>query len=119
MKMIKSALVGTKELPETNFEDHLRKILREHRTVIISRLLNELPAYIDYKFQSKIARPAIEELRARLTSLKEGYVSLDCYQAIYQMVSTRQLTVLSSEEFYREIDEMIIPLIKVKQLDLV
>lgn len=118
MKTIKSALVGTKAVPDINFDDDLRRILREHRAVILSRLLGELPAYIDYKFQSKLERGALEELRARLVSLKESYVSLDCYHAIHHMVSTRQVAVLSSEEFYKEIDEMIKPLVKVKQLDL-
>lgn len=119
MKTIKSALVGTKAVPDMNFDDDLRRILREHRAVILSRLLTELPAYIDYKFQNKLERSQLEELRARLASLKDSYVSLDSYRAIHQMVSTRQVTVISSEEFYKEIDEMIKPLVKVKQLELV
>lgn len=119
MKTIKSALIGTKSLPDTNFEDELRKILREHRAVILTRLLNELPTYLDYKFHSKPNTMVFDNIRGRLNSLKDSHVSLEHFKNTVALVGSRQLSVLSGEEFYQEIDAEIKLFIKEQQLDLV
>jgi hypothetical protein len=119
MKTIKSALIGTKSLPDTNYNDELRRILREHRTVILTRLLNELPTYLDYKFHSKPSKATMDSIKERLLSLKDSYVSLENYNNTVTMIETRQLSVLSGEEFYGEINAEIKLFIKVQQLDLV
>lgn len=118
MKTIKSALLGTKSIPDMNFEEELRKILREQRTVILTRMLAELPTYIDYKFHVKPTHYVMEKIRERLTALKESFVSLTSYPATCEMVGSRQLIVLSSDEFYKEIDGEITPYVTQQQLDL-
>lgn len=118
MKTLKSALFGTKSLPDDHFEEELRSALREHRAVLLSRLLTELPTYLDYKFHCKPSRDAMDSIKGRLVSLKDSYVDLTNYKTTCQMVAGRQLSHISSEEFYAEIDETIRPFIKVTQLDL-
>lgn len=118
MKTIKSAILGSKSIPDDHFDEELRKILREQRTVILTRMLSELTTYIDYKFQIKPTHYVMDKIRERLTALKESFVSLTSYQATYEMVRTRQLIVLSSDEFYKEIDGEITPYVTQQQLDL-
>lgn len=117
MKTIKSALIGAKTVPDEHFEEELRRVLREHRAVILTQLINDLSTYLDYKFQVKPAKSVFDVIKDRLASLKESFVSLDHYKNTLAMVSTRQLSVLSSEEFYHEIDSEIRLHIKVPQAE--
>jgi hypothetical protein len=50
MKTIKSALLGTKSLIDTNPEVllvQLKEILKAHRELIINRLMGDLPTYLE------------------------------------------------------------------------
>jgi hypothetical protein len=119
MKTIKSALLGTKQLIDTNPDVlliQLREILKEHRELIITRMISDLPTYIIYKFNVKPTRKMVESVKDQLLDLKKGNVDLDKYYNVVQMVLNRAVTHLTNEPFYVEIDEYLAPFIQVSEL---
>jgi hypothetical protein len=119
MKTIKSALLGTKQLIDTNPDVlliQLREILKEHRELIINRMISDLPTYIIYKFNVKPTRKMVETVKDQLLDLKKGNVDLDKYSNVVQMVLNRAVTHLTNEPFYVEIDEYLAPSIQVSEV---
>jgi hypothetical protein len=119
MKTIKSALLGTKQLIDTNPDVlllQLREILKEHRELIITRMISDLPTYIIYKFNVKPTRKMVESVKDQLLDLKKGNVDLDKYSNVVQMVLNRAVTHLTNEPFYVEIDEYLAPTIQVSEV---
>jgi hypothetical protein len=119
MKTIKSALLGTKQLIDTNPDVlllQLREILKEHRELIISRMIGDLPTYIIYKFDVKPTRKMVEKVKDQLLDLKKSNVDLDKYTNVVQMVLNRAVTHLTNEPFYAEIDEYLSPFVQASEL---
>lgn len=119
MKTIKSALLGNKQLIDTNPDVlllQLREILKEHRELIIARMISDLPTYIIYKFNVKPNRKMVETVKDQLLDLKKGNVDLDKYSNVVQMVLNRAVTHLTNEPFYVEIDEYLEPSIQVSEV---
>jgi hypothetical protein len=119
MKTIKSALLGNKQLIDTNPDVlllQLREILKEHRELIITRMISDLPTYIIYKFNVKPTRKMVESVKDQLLDLKKGNVDLDKYSNVVQMVVNRAVTHLTNEPFYVEIDEYLAPSIQVSEV---
>jgi hypothetical protein len=122
MKTVKSALLGVKTLIDRNKEVQLvqlQDILKEHRGLVITRLLGDLPTYLDYKFQVKATKDMIGSVHDKLLTLKNGNVNLTKYEAVVQQVLNRSVTHLTNEPFYAEIDEYLRPHVGVKQLKFV
>lgn len=122
MKTIKSALLGTKSLIDTNPEVllvQLKEILKAHRELIINRLLGDLPTYLDYKFNVKADKKMQELVKDKLLDLKKSNADLDTYDSIVQQVLNRSVTHLTNEPFYIEIDEYISQYIKTNQMKFV
>lgn len=97
----------------------LREILKEHRNLVITRLLGDLPTYLDYKFQVKPTKELIGIVHDKLLTLKNGQVDLDQYPSVVQQLFDRALIHLTNEPFYSEIDNYLIPYVKNNQLKLV
>jgi hypothetical protein len=119
MKTIKSALLGTKQLIDTNPDVLLlqvREILKDHRELIVTRMISDLPTYIIYKFNVKPTRKMVESVKDQLLDLKKGNVDLDKYSNVVQMVLNRAVTHLTNEPFYVEIDEYLAPSIQVSEV---
>lgn len=107
MKTIKSALLGSKSIIDNNPDAllfQLKEILKEHRELIITRMIGDLATYIDYKFSVKPDKHLMETVRDKLFALKKSNVDLKEYDAIVQQVMTRAVTHLTNEPFYTEID---------------
>jgi len=122
MKTIKSALLGTKSLIDTNPEVllvQLKEILKAHRELIINRLMGDLPTYLDYKFNVKADKKMQELVKDKLLDLKKSNADLDTYDSIVQQVLNRSVTHLTNEPFYTEIDEYISQYIKTNQMKFV
>lgn len=122
MKTIKSALLGTKSLIDTNPEVllvQLKEILKAHRELIINRLIGDLPTYLDYKFNVKADKKMVEVVKDRLLDLKKSNADLDAYDTIVQQVLNRSVTHLTNEPFYVEIDEYLSQYVKPQQLKFV
>jgi hypothetical protein len=108
MKIIKSALLGSKSIIDNNPDAllfQLKEILKAHRELIITRMINDLATYIDYKFNVKPEKHLMETVRDRLFALKKSNIDLKDYDAIVQQVMTRAVTHLTNEPFYAEIDD--------------
>jgi hypothetical protein len=119
MKTIKSALLGNKQLIDTNPDVlllQIHEILKEHRELIITRMISDLPTYIIYKFNVKPNRKMVETVKDQLLDLKKGNVDLDKYSNVVQMVLNRAVTHLTNEPFYVEIDEYLEPSIQVSEV---
>lgn len=108
MKTLKSALLGAKNLDDTHadvFMHQVKDIIRQHRAIIINRLLSDMPTYLDYKFQlSKPTKTQLEQVKDELLSLKNSGVELAYYEVILNQLQTRQVVHLTNEPFYVEID---------------
>ena len=85
----------------------LKEIIREHRTLVITRLLNDLTTYLDYKFEVKPNKESLMKAKEQLIALKNGSVDLNTYNNIVQQLLNRAVVHLTNEPFYKEIDEVL------------
>lgn len=109
MKTIKTAL-GVKRIEDR--DQHLallqlRELLDAHRNILINRLMADLPAYLDYKFSTRINQRQLEVLKDKLSFMKNASVDMDKYDFIYQHMLENEATYVPAEPFYKEIDENI------------
>ncbi|MBS1507282.1 MAG: hypothetical protein JSS79_11605 [Bacteroidetes bacterium] len=110
MKTVKSALLGSKSLIDTNADVlllQLKEIIKEHRALIITRMLGELPTYLDYKFHYKADKDTLMKIKESLLSLKNHGVDLKFYENVVQQLMNRAQVHLTNEPFYNEIDEVL------------
>jgi len=122
MKTVKSALLGTKTLIDRNQDAllfQLQEIIKEHRALVITRMLSDLPTYLDYKFQVKATKDMIGSVHDKLLALKNSNADLTKYEGVVQQVLNRSVTHLTNEPFYVEIDEYLRPYVSAKQLKFV
>ena len=97
----------------------VRQILDEQRNELISRLVNDLSAYIDYKFQIKADAKQLDIIKEKLVALKSSGLDLEKYDGLLQHVIHHDTTYVNAEPFYREIDENIKWQLNAAQLRLV
>jgi len=122
MKTVKSALLGNKQLIDTNADVllvQLKEIIKEHRSIIITRLINDLGTYLDYKFEMKFDKDTLLKAKERLLEIRGGGVDLNSYDNIFQLLLNRAVVHLTNEPFYKEIDEAMSDIIKIKKLEIV
>ena len=108
MKTVKSALLGSKQLIDTNADVlliQLKEIIKEHRALVITRLINDLRTYLDYKFEMKPNKDSLMNCKEALLSLRDSSVDLKVYDNIVQQLLNRAVVHLTNEPFYKEIDE--------------
>ena len=119
MKTVKSALLGSKNLIDTNQEVllvQLREIIKEHRALIINRLVAELPVYLDFKFQFKPDKDSSLRIKEELMSLKNAGVGLQHYENAVSQLMNRAVVHLTNEPFYQEIDQLLASFVQPKQM---
>ena len=85
----------------------LREILSEERKILINRMETDLNSYIQYRFSKKANANQLEKIKAKLQSLKNSNVDLDQYNSLVQDFFQQEKTYVSSEPFYKEIDQCI------------
>jgi hypothetical protein len=121
MKTVRTVL-GTKKIED---KDHqlvllqLRDILDAHRGTLISRLITDLPVYIDYKFNVKVNSKELEIIKEKLAYLKNSSVDMDKYNFILESVMSHESTYVAAGPFYKEIDDNISWYLNESQLKLV
>ena len=109
MKTVKTVL-GTKKIEDKDYHVallQLREILDAHRSTLINRLISDLPAYIDYKFKTKVTSKQLETIKEKLSFLKNSSVDMDKYGFILQNVMSHETTYVTTAPFYQEIDDNI------------
>ncbi len=119
MKTVKSALLGSKNLIDTNQEVllvQLREIIKEHRALIINRLVGELPVYLDFKFQYKPDKDSSLKIKEELMSLKNSVVVLQHYESVVAQLMNRPVVHLTNEPFYQEIDQLLASIVQPNQM---
>ena len=121
MKTVKTVL-GIKKIEDKDYHVallQLREILDAHRGTLINRLISDLPAYIDYKFNTKVNSRQLETIKEKLSFLKNSSVDMDKYGFILQNVMSHETTYVTTEPFYKEIDDNISWYLNESQLKLV
>ena len=121
MKTVKTVL-GIKKIEEKDYQVavlQLREILDAHRGTLITRLISDLPTYIDYKFNRKVDSKQLEAIKDKLSFLKNSSVDMDKYGFILQNVMDHESTYVATEPFYKEIDDNISWYLNESQLKLV
>lgn len=106
MKTLRT-ISGIKRIESTDKEVtmlQVREILNEQRKVLITRLLNDLYTYIDYRFSVKADPEQLEHIKEKLNSLKNYAVDLTHYSSVLEHVLEHDKTYLNTEPFYKEID---------------
>lgn len=121
MKTIRTVL-GNKKIEDNDYPValiQLREILDAHRSKLINRLLADLPTYIDYKFNTKVNSKQVEDLKEKLSFLKNSSVDMDKYGFIFQNAMSQETTYVATEPFYKEIDDNISGYLNESQLKIV
>ena len=121
MKTVRTVL-GTKKIDGGDSPlviIQLREILDAHRNKLISRILGDLPLYLDYKFNAKVNTRQLEDIKAKLDFLKNSSVDMDKYGFIFENVMAQETTYVAAEPFYKEIDDNIGWYLNESQLKLV
>jgi len=96
MKTVKSALLGAKSLIDTNAEVliiQLKEIIKEHRALIVTRMISELSVYLDYKFQFKAEKESLIIIKENLLLLKNSGVDLKHYDNVVQQLMNRAVVL--------------------------
>ncbi|HMI67802.1 MAG TPA: hypothetical protein VK517_17290 [Cyclobacteriaceae bacterium] len=109
MKTIKTPLF-TRKIEDSNPDVilfQLREILTDYRKSLISRLILDLPTYLDYRFKIKADKKQLEDIREKLYEVKNGSADLSKYDVIVQQVLANESTYISTQLFYHEIDRNI------------
>lgn len=121
MKTVRTVL-GNKRIED---QDHqllllqLRDVLDAHRGTLITRLITDLPTYIDYKFNVKVNGRELETIKEKLSYLKNSSVDMDKYRSILDNVMSNETTYVTTGPFYKEIDDSISWYLNESQLKLV
>ena len=109
MKTVKTPLF-TRKIEDSNPDVilfQLREILTDYRKSLISRLILDLPTYLDYRFKIKADKKQLEDIREKLYEIKNGSADLSKYDLIVQQVLANESTYVSTRLFYQEIDRII------------
>ena len=109
MKTIKTPLF-TRKIEDSNPDlilSQLREILTDYRKNLISRLILDLPTYLDYRFKIKADKKQLDDIREKLYEIKNGSADLSKYDLIVQQVLANESIYVSTRLFYQEIDKII------------
>ena len=108
------------ELGNENFALlQIREVLKEHREVLINRLVLDLGTYISYTFSTPATRSQLEEIREKLIDLRKTTLSLPAYSDIINEVLENETTYVRSEPCYNEINTVIGEALNTSQLIIV
>jgi glycosylphosphatidylinositol transamidase (GPIT) subunit GPI8 len=96
----------------------IQEILSEHRTMLITGILTDLPAYLQFKFYTKVDKEAQGKLRDKLFELSNSKVNLDRYQEIVEEIKRSNSYRVPSTDFFKEIDTLLDSVLNPTQLTL-
>ncbi len=82
----------------------IQEILSEHRSMLITGLLTDLPTYLQFKFYTKVDKEMQGILRDKLFELSNSKVNLDRYNEIVEEIKKNSSYRVPSSEFFKEID---------------
>ena len=97
----------------------IQEILSEHRTMLITGILTDLPTYLQFKSYGKVDKEVLGILRDKLWDLSNSKVNLDRYDEIVQEIKTNSSYRVPSSAFFHEIDSLLDTQLNPTQLKLV
>jgi len=97
----------------------IRELLKEHRQVLIDRLLVDLPTYIRYQYDARPTSDQLNNIKDRLQALRVGEISTFRYDSVIDDILDYDVVSVKTEPFYIEINEAISAEINPSQLLLV
>lgn len=97
----------------------IQEILSEHRTMLITGVLNDLTTYLQFKFYTKVDKEMQGVLRDKLWELANTKVNLDRYDGIVREIKQHNNYRVPSSDFFREIDTVLDSVLNPTQLSLV
>jgi hypothetical protein len=107
MKTVKSALLGNKQLVDTDSDIlliQLKEVIQQHRDLVITRLMGHLSTYLTYRFEVKTNKDMLVKIKDKLVELNNSNIDLSAYDGVVQLILTRTVAHLANEPFFREID---------------
>lgn len=111
MKVIQSQLFGQKFITAHDKNARLfqiRQILNQHRDLLINNLLKDIPYYLAFKYHAYATEPEVEAIKSKLIELKRRDVDLVNYVSIINQIKKKPKIKLDNQEFYKEIDQLLI-----------
>lgn len=96
----------------------IQEILSEHRTMLITGILTDLPTYLQFKFYTKVDKETQGILRDKLLELSNSKVNLDRYDEIVREIKNNSNYRVPSAEFFKEIDTLLDAQLNPTQLQL-
>jgi hypothetical protein len=90
-----------------DFEDKVQEAVTQHRATLITRLLNGLNEYLDYKFHLRVDTETAENIKEKLLSLKQQAVPIEECEDVVNELLQKDVFVLTCSSYYEEIDERI------------
>ena len=85
----------------------IQEILSEHRTMLITGILTDLPTYLQFKFYTKVDKEMQAVLREKLLDLSNSKVNLDLYDEIVQEIKKNNNYRVPSTDFFKEINTLL------------
>lgn len=111
MKIIESPLVGQRFITARNKSGRLfqvKQVLNQHRDLLITRLLRDIPYFLAFKYQARANETELEEIKSKLMDLQKRDVDLTNYASIVEQIKRRTTIKLNNQEFFREIDQLLL-----------
>jgi hypothetical protein len=96
----------------------IQEVLSEHRTILITGILTDLPTYLQFRFYTKVDKETQRILKDKLVELSHSKVNLDRYDDIVQEIRRNSSYRVPSAEFFREIDTLLDAQLNPTQLQL-
>lgn len=94
----------------------IQEVLKEHRNILVDRLIPDLTNYIKYKFSVPASKEQQEQIRAKLYDLRNSSLSVSNYGDLINQILANESIYVRSELFYQEIDAIIDEKIDASQL---
>lgn len=116
---IAGAVRHIEDADETVTLFRIQEILSEHRSALITRILSDLPTYLQFKFSAKVDKDRQDKLRDKLLDLSNSKVNLDRYAETLQEIKTHDNYRVHSQEFFFEIDTLLDAQLNPTQLQLI
>jgi hypothetical protein len=111
MEKIVHTITGTHKIKSDYFnpcpENDLDLVLKQHRDVLITRLIRGFDLYITYRFNVRPNSKQLSTVKERLYSLKNSGIDRKLYNVFYQDLRNRDFFKVSSKPFYIEIESII------------
>lgn len=111
MKIIESPLVGQCYITARDRNVRLfqvKQILNQHRDRLITRLLKDIPYFLAFKYHACASENELEAIKSKLIDLQKRDVDLSHYVSIVEQMKRRSTVKLNNQEFYKEIDQLLL-----------